>query len=154
MQQKVKSAVMKGNYKFVDHTADVEFIARGSSMEEAFRNAFLALFDTASYTEKVAKERSKAKRFVIREEASGPEELLWYVLQDAVSIMDSRSLFPYKVNSLRIAERKGIYTFRAEMEAKSRKAEHAKLDIKGISRYGLKVSKAGKGFRASVVMDV
>ena len=145
---------MKGDYKFLDHTADVEFVARGRSMEETFRNAFLALFDTASYTKKVAKEKSTTKRFVIKERASEPEELLWYVLQDAVSIMDSRSLFPYKIKSLKIVEWKGLYTFRAEIEAKSRKAEHAKLDVKGISRYGLRISKTGKGFRASVVIDV
>ena len=34
------------------------------------------------------------------------------------------------------------------------KEGNAKLDIKGISRYGLKVSRKGKGFEASVVMDV
>ena len=37
--------------------------------------------------------------------------------------MDSRSLFPYKIKSLKIVEWKGLYTFRAEIEAKSRKAE-------------------------------
>lgn len=145
---------MKGDYKFVDHTADVEFIAHGNSIEETFRNAFLALFDTASYVNKVSRGKSKVKRFEIKEEAAELEQLLWYVLQDVVSIMDSRSLFPYKISSLRIGEQKGVYKFRAEMEAKSQKAEHAKLDIKGISRYGLKISRAGKGFKASVVMDV
>jgi SHS2 domain-containing protein len=145
---------MKGDYRFVDHTADVEFVARGSSIEETFRNAFLALFDTALYVNKVARDRSKAKRFEIKEEAADLEQLLWYVLQDTVSVMDSRSLFPYRIASLKIEERKDIYRFRAEIWAKGQKAENAKLDIKGISRYGLKVSRKGKGFEASVVMDV
>ncbi len=145
---------MKGDYRFVDHTADVEFVARGGSIEETFRNAFLALFDTALYVNRVAREKSKAKRFEIKEEAADLEQLLWYVLQDTVSIMDSRSLFPYRIASLKIGEKKGVYRFRAEIWAKGQKEGNAKLDIKGISRYGLKVSRKGKGFEASVVMDV
>ncbi len=145
---------MRGNYRFLDHTADVEFIASGKSMEEAFSNAFMALFDTSAYLDKVSKDKSKAKAFVITETAKDPEKLLWYVLQDAVSIMDSRSLFPYKINKLSISKGKTVYKFRATMEAKGRKAEHAKLDIKGISRYGLSVTKRAKGFEAHVIMDV
>jgi SHS2 domain-containing protein len=102
----------------------------------------------------VARERSKAKRFEIKEEAAELEQLLWYVLQDTVSIMDSRSLFPYRIANLEIKEKKNVYRFRAEIWARGQKAENAKLDIKGISRYGLKISKKGKGFEASVVMDV
>ncbi len=145
---------MKMKYKFVDHTADVEFIAFGSSLEETFKNAFLALFDTASYLKKVSKEKSKAKKFIIREKARDPEQLLWYVLQDAVSIMDSKSLFAYRVSGIKILESKKGYSFNGELLAKSQKVEHSKLDVKGISRYGMKISKRRIGFSAEVVIDV
>jgi SHS2 domain-containing protein len=46
-------------FKYVNHTADVEFVAMGKNLEECFANAFLALFDTICYTKKVAASKQK-----------------------------------------------------------------------------------------------
>jgi SHS2 domain-containing protein len=145
---------MRSGFKFTDHTADVEFIAQGSSIEDTFKNAFMALFDTLSYTKKVAVQKSKTEKFMIREKAQDLERLLWYVLQDAVSIMDSKALYGYKINRIKISGKGNLYHFSGEISAKGQNRKNAKLDVKGVSLYNLKISKKGSNFAANVVMDV
>lgn len=145
---------MRAGYRFIDHTADVEFIASGESVEAMFKNAFLALFDTISYTKKVSGQDSKAQTFLVKESATELDRMLWYVLQDTVSIAASKELFPYRVDHIRLIKRAKKFGFTAEITAKKQTAKYAKLDVKGISLYDLKISKKGKLFCASVVMDV
>jgi SHS2 domain-containing protein len=145
---------MRPGFRFVDHTADVEFIASGSSIEEAFANSFMALFDTICYTKRLKLQKTRTEKLTIRERAPDLERLLWYVLQDAVSIMDSRALFGYKIGKIAIKGKPGHYTFSAEISAKGQSPENAKLDVKGISIYNLKIGKKSNNFTANVVMDV
>src|SRR5271155_1460380 len=91
-------------YKYLEHTADVEFVAYGKDMEECFKNAIMALFDTVSYVRAVKLSKPKKVTFLIKDKARTPEDLLWYTLQDAVSITDSKSLFGYDVAKLKIKE--------------------------------------------------
>lgn len=43
-----------GKFEFLEHTADVYIAAHGATMEEAFANAALAMFEVMTDTEKVA----------------------------------------------------------------------------------------------------
>jgi SHS2 domain-containing protein len=144
----------KKGYKFLGHMADVEFISSGRSIDEAFKNAFMALFDTVCYVDKVSKARAKTKLVTISDKAKELDQLLWYALQDAVSIMDSRGLFGYKVSKLKVSKTVHGYKISAVIATKERKNEHTKLDVKGIARYGLKLYKKGNTFNAHVIMDV
>jgi SHS2 domain-containing protein len=45
-----------GKFEFLEHTADVYVRACGVSMQEAFENAALAMFETITKTDKVAQE--------------------------------------------------------------------------------------------------
>ncbi len=141
-------------YEYVGHMADVEFIAYGKDDEECFRNAMLALFDTISYKRKLALSKSRVITFAIKDRAKTIEDLLWYMLQDAVSIMDSKRLFGYDVADLKLNEGKGIYTINASIKAKARNAGASKLDVKGVSRYDLKIKRKKSVVEASVVLDV
>ena len=141
-------------YIYVDHTADVEYIAYGRSIEECFGNAMLALFDTASYVGKVRRSRSKKFSFTIRDRAKTLKELLWYSLQDAVSITDSRRIFGYKVESLKIRKVDGYYSINASVSGKAVEERTSKLSVKGVSRYNLWIKERKQGFEASIVLDV
>lgn len=142
-------------YRYVEHTADVEFIAYGSNLESTFKNAMLAMFNTIAYINLIKKDRSeKPRMFTIRDKAESIDTLLWYALQDVLSISDSRGLFAYGVEKIKIIERPGAFSLVAKIAGKPQKAEHSKLEVKGVSGYNLKVKKSRNGFSASVVVDV
>lgn len=141
-------------YRYLEHTADVEFIAFGKNMEECFRNALMATFNTISYIDKIASSKGKGTTFIVKDRANNLEDLLWYALQDTVSIADSRSLFPFKILSLKITENKGAYHINTSILAKEREEKVSKLDVKGVSRYNLKIERTKKSTEATVVLDV
>jgi SHS2 domain-containing protein len=43
-----------GKFKFLEHTADAYIAAHGTTLEEAFENAALAMFEVMTDTEKVS----------------------------------------------------------------------------------------------------
>jgi SHS2 domain-containing protein len=141
-------------YRYVDHTADVEFIATGRSLEELFSNCLLALFDTISDTKAVAKSKGKTKTIKVSEKAADLEELLWITLQDAFSLADADGAFGYAVESISIAGEKGKYHLQAAVKTKAKHPAASKLDVKGVSRFDLKIRPSKNGISASVVLDV
>ena len=140
-------------YKFVDHTADVEFIAYGKNDEEVFTNALAALFETMSDTGAVERSDRKRVKVTVKEKADSLENLLWYVLQHMLSVAESRRVFPYEVAEINIANEEGKFYCDVKAYAKEKTDEHSKLAVKGISRYGLKITK-GEKIEAQVVVDV
>jgi SHS2 domain-containing protein len=144
---------MAKGYEFVEHTADVEFIARGRKIEDLFKNALLAQFDTAADIAKLARSKSRTKTFLISERASAMEDLLWFTLQDALSVSDAEGLFGYGIKSIEIASDEE-FIIKVVVSAKKKEQKLAKLEIKGVSRFDLKIVKGPNGFEASVVLDV
>ena len=141
-------------YKYLEHTADVEYVARGKSIEECFANALMAMFDTQSYLGKVSSSKAKGATIEVKDKASTIQDLLWYTLQDALSLSDSRAVFPYKVSSIKISKKGKSYAIYAKMLAKEREDGTSKLDIKGVARYNLSLKQNAGGFEANVVLDV
>lgn len=137
----------------MDHTADVEFIAYGRNEGELFSNALAALFETMADTGAVAKSDERKARVTVKEKADSLEELLWYTLQHTLSITESRRVFAYEVAEIEIGKEGGNFSCDLKVYAKEKRDEYSKLAVKGISRYGLKISKRD-GLEATVVMDV
>ncbi len=141
-------------YRYVNHTADVEFIARGTTLEQAFKHALLALFNTMADTRRVGALRMPPKRIKMIEHADSLSELLWRTLQDALSITDAEALFPYRTSRLAVLRANGRYALRAEILAKPQTPECAGIYVKGVSRFDLKVSESAGGFSVSAVIDI
>jgi SHS2 domain-containing protein len=55
-----------GKFEFLEHTADVYVRAHGTTMEQAYENAALAMFETITDTDKVA--QSKAETLEVEAE--------------------------------------------------------------------------------------
>lgn len=149
--------MQRSGYKFINHTADVEFVSYGSSISELFSNAFLALFDTISYLDKVSEAAAKDGRmrsFNIKDRADSAEELAWLALQDALSIADANGISPLRVSGLSAGEKNGKYTISLRMEGIVQRPEYRKFDVKGVSRYSLKITKSAGRYSMSVVLDV
>ena len=136
------------------HTADVEFVASGGTPAMLFRNALLAMFDTAADTAAVCKGKGRTKTITVRDVAPDLGTLLWYVLQDALSVADAEGFFLYGVSGISFKRTDGGYKADATLLGKDKEPRYAKLDVKGVSRYDLKVWKVGRTYRASAVLDV
>ena len=141
-------------YKYVEHTADVEFIASGGTPATLLKNALLATFETSAYISALRKSGSKARRITVKDVAPDLSTLLWYVLQDALSVADAEGLFLYRVESVSVRMARNSLIASAKLLGKGREPRYSKLDVKGVSRYDLKVWRAGRAYRASVVLDV
>ena len=141
-------------YDFIDHTADVEFKAYGKSHEELFKNALLALFDTISDTKKLSKSKAKKKTFTIDENARTEQDLLWFTLQDALSISDAEGLYGYSVRRIRISVSEGEYNIKTVINAKKKDQKLSKFDVKGVSQFDMGIEEENGGIVASVVLDV
>jgi SHS2 domain-containing protein len=49
-----KTGKFEGKFEYLEHTADVYIAAHGTTMEEAFANAALAMFEVVTDTEKIS----------------------------------------------------------------------------------------------------
>jgi len=79
-------------FKFLKHTADVKFQADGKTLNEAFENAALAMFN-AMHKEKVKAVKEKK----IKVEGKDLENLLYNFLEELLFLLDTENLFLSKV---------------------------------------------------------
>lgn len=147
-------AAKRAGYRFRGHTADVEYVAYGETIESCFKNALMGMFDTIAYVRKVSSSRSKTISFNIKDEAQSIEDLLWYALQDALSMADSKDMFAYRVSNVKISESTGSFRISMSIHGKKKVTAVSKLDVKGVSRYNLGIRKNGARVSATVVLDV
>ena len=141
-------------YVFINHTADVEYVAYGSTIDRVFKNALLGLFDTIADIKKLSAAKAKVKLLNIEERARIPEDLLWFVLQDALSVTDAEGVYAYSVKKIKIGLEMGEYSAVVTIAAKKKDPKFSKLDVKGVSRFDMKVTKKDKTYLATVVLDV
>lgn len=146
--------MVKKGYRYVEHTADVEFVARGSTLESMFKSALLAQFDTMADIGKLSKSRAKTQKLEINDSARTLEDLLWFCLQDALSVAEAEGVYAYGVAALSISTSMGEYNIAAVLKAKPKDPSFSKLDVKGVSQFDLKIAKNKKGYACSVVLDV
>ena len=89
---------MEEKYKFFEHTADAKFQAYGSSLEEAFSNAALAMFSIMVDTKTIKPETTK--KIVV--EAKDEKALLYSWLEELLFFLDSELFILGKVLKLEI----------------------------------------------------
>jgi SHS2 domain-containing protein len=112
---------------FLEHTADMKFRSFGKTLEEAFENAALAMFE-AMYKGKV---KSKIKK-KISVQGKDLERLLYNFLEELLFLMDSEGFFLGKINKIKIKQDKD-YTILAEISGDDAKNYKINLDVKAIT---------------------
>lgn len=141
-------------YIYKNHTADVEFVAYGHTLSELFSNAFLAMSGVNADTDALSKSAGKKILLKVKDKAPSIETLLWYFLQDILSSSDAKGVYTYMAEEVDVRRHASEFSFKALLISKNKYSEVSKLDIKGVSRYALSVSKTANGFKANVVLDV
>lgn len=81
-------------YEFFDVTADVGFWAYGNTLEDAYQNASLAMFDVMTDTKKVSQSVSKE----IKIESEDKVSLLYDYLEELLFLEETELMFFSKFN--------------------------------------------------------
>ena len=131
-------------YKFLEHTADIKFQSYGKSLEKAFENSALAMFNAMSDSRIKLKLKKKIK-------VSGKdlESLLYNFLEELLFLLDTENFFLGKLK-IRIKDLK----LEAELQGDDVKNYETKVDVKAVTYNQMKVEKTSRGWMCQVVVDV
>jgi len=91
---------MNEKYYYLEHTADAKFQACGSNMEEAFKNAALAMFNIMCDIDRIKNE----KEMEVKVEGDDLKALLYNWLEELLFILDSKNIIIGEVKNLKISK--------------------------------------------------
>lgn len=133
-------------FKFLEHTADIKFQAFGNSIEEAFENSALAMFNSM-YDRKVKEKKS----FKINVKGKDFESLLYNFLEELLFLLESENFFMSRLKNIKITK-----DFKLEAETIGDDAENYEIniDIKAITYNDMFVKQEKNKWITQVVMDV
>jgi SHS2 domain-containing protein len=131
-------------FKFLKHTADVKFQAFGKTVEEAFENSSLAMFNTM-YGGKV---KTKIKK-KIKVEGKDMEALLYNFLEELLFLLESKNLLLSEVK-VKIKDKK----LDAEIFGDDVNNYKINPSVKAVTYNEMFVKKIKDKWVAQVVLDV
>ncbi len=142
---------MKPFHKFLDHTADVFFVARGNELKELFEQCAFAVEETMVDVKKV-KPLVKEKILVESEKVDG---LLFDFLDELLFFKDYKQLV-FSQFEIDIQEQEGKYnlTCLASGEKIDFTRHDPKVDVKAITRHLFEVIHDDRGWKAQVLIDI
>lgn len=138
-------------HKFLDHTADVFFVAKADTLPALFNECALAVEETMVDISKVKlKERVK-----ILGESDKVESLLFDFLDELLFFKDYKQLVFSKFE-IDIKESSGKYSLvcQAQGEKIDFSRHEPKVDVKAITMHEFKVEKVKEGWKAQVLIDI
>ena len=136
-------------YKFLEHTADIQFTVMGKSIEEIFENSALAVSEFISKYEKI---KNKAKKgFVIS--AEDHEELLYKFLDELIYLLDAKSFVCSHVK-VSIKNGKKEMTLKAIVYGDKTKNYRNLEHIKAATYSEMYLKKVKNRWKAQAVIDI
>jgi SHS2 domain-containing protein len=137
-------------YKFIEHTADVEFEAYGKSLEEVFSNCADAFVKSIS-NEKILK--NKIKTFEV--EGNDLENLLYNFLEEFLILFDSENFILSKILKIEIGElEKGGWKLEVKFEGDDAENYEIISHVKAVTYNSMFVRKENNLWKAHVVLDI
>jgi SHS2 domain-containing protein len=139
-------------FEFVEGaTGDLSFVARGATAEEAIAAAAEA-FLAATVEEPESVGRSEPRRVEI-DEASLDLALLRF-LNELVYLRDAEELLLHAAR-VQVARNGGVHLAAELVGERIDRARHRlAADVKAATAHGLRITREGAGFRATVTLDV
>lgn len=133
-------------YKYFEHTADIKFQAFGKTVEKAFENSALAMFNTMC-SETVKRKIKKT----INVKGKDLESLLYNFLEELLFYLDSENFFLSRIK-VKIDEKK--LTLEAEAQGDLAGKYPIHLDVKAVTYNEMFVKREKNKYICQVVLDV
>jgi SHS2 domain-containing protein len=139
-------------YEYLEHTADIKFLAYGKTLEEVFENAALAMFNVMIDTGKVSGETVR-KVFL---KSPDLESLLVDWLSELLYLFEVDEIVFRKFHVEEIKEEEGEYSIVAQASGEKFYPESHpfETEIKAVTYNQLEVEKNADGWKAQVVVDI
>lgn len=145
-------------YEFLEHTADVKFMAHGKTIEEAFKNSAEAVREVITKN-KIEKKIRKGLGVM----ADDTEGLLYNFLEEIIFLFDSENFIISEVENLEIKKDGSGFSLKCdffgdrsdavETKSKERKYEFQE-HVKAVTYNQMKIEKTKSGYNITVVLDV
>lgn len=134
-------------FKFLEHTADVMFEAYGSSLEELFENAALAMFSVICDVSKVKPEQEVSVRV--------SSETLEFLLVDWLSeLLLESDLSDLYFSKFKVKIERPGYRLEGFAYGSERRPEITRTEVKAVSYHMLSVERKGQKWVCRVVLDI
>jgi SHS2 domain-containing protein len=120
-----------GKFEFLEHTADVYVRAHGKTMEEAYENAALSMFETMTDTDKIA----PVKEETVEVEAEDQYALLYSWLEALLVKFETENMLYSKFQIVSWKETTDIFKIKAKIwgEKFDPKKHPQKVGVKAIT---------------------
>lgn len=141
---------IKEKFEFFDVTADVGYHAYGKTLEEAFQNAALALFEVITDISKIKPLIEKK----INIKSEDPVALLYDWLSELIFLHDSENLVfsNFKLNITKKSRDLYLLNGSAWGETFNRKKHEIREDVKAVTYHLMKIKKKD-GYIVQVILD-
>jgi SHS2 domain-containing protein len=139
-------------YEYLEHTADVKFLAYGKTLEEVFENSALAMFNVMIDTRKISGELVKD----IFLKSPDLESLIVDWLSEHLYLFEVDEIVFSKFHVDRIRKENCEYsiTSTASGDKFYPKSHPFETEIKAVTYNQLKVEKIEDGWKVQVVLDI
>ncbi len=138
-------------YEYLPHTADVKFRAYGKTLEEAFSNAAVAMFNVMVDTSKVKPKTTKK----IAAEGGDLPALLQSFLEQFIILLDTDNFFLSKIKEISISSSKKQYKLSAVAAGdEAKNYETIGPQVKACTYNSMLVKQEGKQWIVQVVVDI
>ena len=135
-------------YELLDHTADIEMVAFGRDLPEAFGNAAYGMFDLITNADEIREVDS----FNLQVAASDTEELLVAWLDELLYKYETERIICRRFD---IEDMSGTSLKAVVYGEKLDLGRHeVKLEIKSVTYHQLKVEEMKDGWKVQVIFDV
>ncbi|MFW6160960.1 MAG: archease [Acidobacteriota bacterium] len=137
-------------FRYLPHTGDIKFQARGASLEEAFSNAALA-FCSLMWDPGTIEEKLEPK---VQVKGKDLEQLLVSFLEEILFLFETKGLVFKRADNLRIKKEKNLHSLDCILKGDERKEKYEITgEIKAITYNEMKI-KSNKTVSIEVVVDV
>jgi SHS2 domain-containing protein len=139
-------------YEYLEHTADIKFLAYGKTLEEVFENAALAMFNVIIDTSKVSGEA--AREVFLKSPDLGSLLVDW--LSELLYLFEVDEIVFRKFQVKEIREEGSEYSITARASGKEFYSESLpfETEIKAVTYNQLEIVKTADGWKAQVVVDI
>jgi len=138
------------DFEFLEHVADLRFMAYGKSLNDCFQNSAKAMFSAISDLKSI--DEKDLKRIAL--EAEDLEVLLHDFLSELLFLFETRGLL-FKKFHVSIDRNKG-YRLKAELygEKFNPKKHEIKTEIKAVTYHEMLIERRNKEWVAEVLCDI
>ncbi len=137
-------------FKYFDHTADAMFESYGKTIEEAFENAALAMFNIISNVDKVTANNT----YPIKIKADKYEKLLFDFFDELLFYLDTEHIIFCKFEDIKITKKRKKYELNCLALGDNISNYERHGDIKAPTYNEMSINKTNQGWIIRAVVDI